>query len=63
MHGNRAWMATDNWPSPSDEWQRKSENILTWRTKSEIIPPCFEVGYVSSSFLHGAVLWFSTPPR
>lgn len=43
--------------------RRKSEKYLTRRTKGEILLACFEVGYVSSSFLHGSDLWYPTPPR
>ena len=44
-------------------WRRKSELDLTWRIKREILSTCFEVGYVSSSFLHGADPWYAAPPR
>jgi hypothetical protein len=43
--------------------RKKSEKCLTWRTKSEILLSCFEVGYVSSSFLNGSDPWYPAPPR
>jgi hypothetical protein len=41
----------------------KKRKVLDMANKKRNIPLCFEVGYVSSSFLHGADLWYPTPPR
>jgi hypothetical protein len=30
----------------SSHSEQKAKYLLTWRTKSEILSPCFEVGYV-----------------
>jgi hypothetical protein len=35
----------------------KKRKVLDMANKKRKNAPCFEVGYVSSSFLHGSVLW------
>jgi hypothetical protein len=41
----------------------KKRKVLDMANKKRNTAPCFEVGYVSSSFLHGSDLWYPSPPR
>gem|GEM_PF-6364549 len=42
---------------------KKKRKVLDMANKKRNNAPCFEVGYVSSSFLHGSDLWYPAPPR
>ena len=42
---------------------KKKRIVLDMANKKRNTVACFEVGYVSSSFLHGADDWYPTPPR
>jgi hypothetical protein len=42
---------------------KKKRKVLDIANKRRNTAACFEVGYVSSSFLHGAEHWYSAPPR
>lgn len=44
-------------------WTNEKRKVLDTANKKRNTAACFEVGYVSSSFLHGAELWYSAPPR
>jgi hypothetical protein len=42
---------------------KKKRKVLDTANKRRNTSACFEVGYVSSSFLHGAEHWYSAPLR
>jgi hypothetical protein len=41
----------------------KKRKVLDMANKKRNNLACFEVGYVSSSFLHGSDPWYPAPPR